>query len=63
MIDYLVLGQEGQSSPVFDVKNKRLKELCKRVDHLKKDDQEVICHFLDMAVKQNQLKQVMGTAS
>ena len=61
-LDYLLLGQEGQSSPTFDVKNKRLKELCKRVDHLKKDDQEVICHFLDLAVKHEKVKELINTA-
>ena len=59
-IDFLLLGEEGQSSPVFEVKNKRLKELCKQVDLLRSEDQDIICHFLDMAVRQDQLKQLMG---
>jgi len=58
-LDYLLLGEEGQNRPEFEIKNKRLKELCKHVDQLKSDDQEVICRFLDMAVKQDQLEQLM----
>jgi len=58
-LDHLLLGEEGQNSPEFDIRNKKLKELCKRVDQLKPDDQEVICHFLDMAVRQDQLKQLV----
>lgn len=58
-LDYLLLGEEGQSRPEFDIQNKRLKELCKHVDQLKSDDQDVICRFLDMAVKQDQLEQLM----
>ncbi|WP_159567736.1 helix-turn-helix domain-containing protein [Budvicia diplopodorum] len=58
-IDHLLLGGEGLSIPVFDIKNKRLKELCKQVDTLKPEDQEVICHFLDMAITQDKIKQVI----
>ncbi|NVE14792.1 helix-turn-helix domain-containing protein, partial [Escherichia coli] len=58
-IDHLLLGEEGSTAPVFDIKNKRLKELCKQVDELKADDQEVICRILDMAITQEKMKQVM----
>lgn len=58
-IDHLILGGKGLSIPVFDIKNKRLKELCKQVDGLKSEDQEVICHFLDMAITQDKIKQVI----
>ncbi len=57
--DHLLLGEEGQSSPEFDITNKKLKELCKRVDQLKTEDQEMVCHFLDMAVRQDKLKQIV----
>ncbi|CDG17200.1 hypothetical protein [Xenorhabdus doucetiae] len=53
------MGDEGTTSPVFDIKNKRLKELCKQVDELKADDQEVIYRILDMAITQEKMKQVM----
>lgn len=59
-IDCLVFGEEGQEQPAFDIKNKRLKELCKQADSLKLEDQEVICRFLDMAIKQDKLKQIIN---
>jgi transcriptional regulator with XRE-family HTH domain len=59
-IDHLVFGEEGQEPPIFDIKNKRLKELCKQADMLKPDDQEVICRFMDMAIKQERLKQIIS---
>ena len=58
-LDHLLQGSEGQNSPQLDIKNKKLKELCKKVDGLKPEDQDMLCHFLDMAVKQNTLKQLM----
>lgn len=58
-LDHLILGEEGQIRPQFEIKNKKLKELCKQIDGLKPEDQEVVCHFLDMAVKQDQLKQLV----
>ena len=58
-LDHLLLGNKGQSSPVFDVKNKKLKELCKQVDLLKPEDQEVVCHFLNMAVRQDKFRQLI----
>ena len=61
-LDYLILGEEGQNRPEFEIQNKRLKELCKHVDQLNNDDQDMICHFLDMAVKQNQVQKLMTRA-
>ena len=58
-LDHLLQGSEGQNSPQFDIKNKKLKELCKKIDGLKPEDQDMVCHFLDMAVKQNTMKQLM----
>ena len=62
-LDHLLLGEEGQNRPEFDIKNKKLKELCRLVDQLKAEDQEVICHFLDMSVRQEKLKQLMGNTN
>ena len=59
-LDHLLQGSEGQNRPQFDIKNKKLKELCKKVDGLKPEDQDMVCHFLDMAVKQNTMKQLMA---
>lgn len=33
---------------------------CKRVDELQPEDQNIICHFLDMAVRQDQLRQIVA---
>lgn len=59
-IDHLVFGEQGREQPVFDIRNKRLKELCKQADTLKPDDQDVICRFMDMAIKQDRLKQIIS---
>lgn len=59
-IDQLVYGEQGPEKPVFEIKNKRLKELYRQVDELKPDEQEIICRFMDIAVKQNQLKQLIN---
>lgn len=59
-IDQLLRGTESTPTTTFEIKNRKLKELCKKVDQLGTEDQDVICHFLDMAVRQEHLKQVMG---
>jgi transcriptional regulator with XRE-family HTH domain len=59
-IDQLLRGDSGITNTTFEIKNRKLKELCKKVDQLSTEDQQVICHFLDMAVRQDHLKQVMG---
>jgi len=60
-LDQLVLGSEHPKQH-FDIKNRKLKELCKKVDQLSTEDQDVICHFLDMAVRQEHIKQLMNSA-
>ena len=62
-LDRLIRGSDPTEQDSFDIKNKKLKELCKLVDQLKAEDQEVICHFLDMSVRQEKLKQLMASAS
>lgn len=59
-LDQLLRGTDGPQQASFDIKNKKLKELCKQVDQLKSDDQELVCHFLDMAVKQDKVKQLLS---
>lgn len=59
-IDQLLLGEGEPINESFEIKNKKLKELCKKVDRLNHDDQELICHFLNMAITQDQLKQLVG---
>ena len=62
-IDQLLLGEGEPVRDTFEIKNKKLKELCKQVDQLSHDDQELICHFLNMAITQDQLKQLVGSPS
>ena len=61
-IDHLAFGEQGQEQPAFDIKNKRLKELCKQADSLGQEDQDVICRLMDMAIKQDRLKQIISEA-
>ncbi len=58
-LERLVFGKQRQEQPVFEIKNKRLKELCKQADRLKPDVQDVICRFMDMATKQDKLKRTI----
>lgn len=58
-LDRLVHGGDTLSPDQFEIKNKQLKELCKKVDQLKPEDQSVVCHFLEMAVRTDQLKRIM----
>ncbi|MFC1750741.1 helix-turn-helix domain-containing protein [Pseudomonadota bacterium] len=60
-IDRLLRGQTGLPPSQFDIRNKKLKELCQKVDKLKPEDQEIICHFLDMAVRHEKLKGIMDS--
>lgn len=57
-LDQLLRG-EGVGLPTPDIRNRKLKELCQRVDQLKSEDQAVICHFLDLAVRHDQLRQLV----
>lgn len=58
-LDQMLLGADKQQSARFDIQNRKLKELCRQVDQLKQEDQNVICHFLDMAVRQDRLKHLV----
>ncbi len=60
-IDQLLLGKSSTDTDAFEIKNKKLKELCKKVDQLNHDDQDLVCHFLNMAITQDQLKQMIGS--
>ena len=58
-LDRLLKGGDANHTDSFDIKNRKLKELCKMADQLKKEDQDVICHFLDMAVRTEKVKQAI----
>jgi transcriptional regulator with XRE-family HTH domain len=59
-LDRLLRGASDDVPAGFDIRNRKLKELCKQVDQLKVDEQEVICRFLDMAVRHNKLREIVG---
>lgn len=59
-IDRLVRGAEDPAADRFEIRNRKLKELCKQVDQLKPDEQDVICHFLALAVRHERLKELVG---
>lgn len=59
-LDRLLRGPDTGKEHTFDVRNRRLKELCRQVDQLQAQDQEMICRFLDMSVRHNRLKELVG---
>lgn len=61
-LDRLIRGDEGELPEArFDIRNRRLKELCQRVDQLGQADQEVICHVMDSLVRKEQVRAIMST--
>jgi transcriptional regulator with XRE-family HTH domain len=59
-LDQLLRGETADRPLSFEIRNKTLKELCRQVDALKPEDQDLVCHFLDMAVRQDQMRQIVG---
>ncbi|MCP5197969.1 MAG: helix-turn-helix transcriptional regulator [Gammaproteobacteria bacterium] len=59
-LDRLLRGSDATPLPAFAIRNKKLQELCRQVDQLKPQEQEVICHFLGLAVRQEQLKKIVA---
>ena len=51
-LDYLIRGTDSYKPPAFDVKNKKLKTLCKKVDQLSKNDQDMVCQFLEKVIRE-----------
>ena len=59
-LDQLLRGETADQPLTFEIRNKTLKELCRQVDALKPEDQDLVCHFLDMAVRQDQMRQIVS---
>jgi transcriptional regulator with XRE-family HTH domain len=57
-LDRLLRGEDNRSPTSFEIRNKRLKELCKQADKLNADDQNLLCHLLNMAIKHDQFKRI-----
>jgi transcriptional regulator with XRE-family HTH domain len=61
-LDVLMTGEKTAVMTAFDVGNKRLKELCRKVDRLPSEDQDVICHVMDSLIRKEQVKAVLSGA-
>ena len=61
-IDNLIQGEEASPRQGFEIRNRRLKELCRQVDQLGTQDQEVICHLMDSLIRKEQVKAFMQEA-
>jgi transcriptional regulator with XRE-family HTH domain len=62
-IDELVKGDEAlDPMQRFDIRNKRLEELCRRVDALGREDQDVVCHVMDSLIRKEQAKAIFSGA-
>ena len=60
-IDSLLIGhKQPHETHCFDITNKKLKDLCKKVDALSNENQEAICHIMDMAVRNEKIKEVIS---
>jgi len=59
-LDELVKSDEASEPKQFDIRNKRLEELCRRVDALGREDQDVICHVMDSLVRKEQAKAIFS---
>jgi transcriptional regulator with XRE-family HTH domain len=57
-----LLGREHdvRNRAQFEIRNRRLKELCRQVDHLDPHDQDVICHVMDSLIRKEQIKSIVG---
>jgi transcriptional regulator with XRE-family HTH domain len=56
-LDQLVKGDDAaEPESRFDIRNKRLEDLCRRVDGLSREDQEVVCHVMDSLIRKEHFK-------
>jgi transcriptional regulator with XRE-family HTH domain len=61
-LDRLIRGDEpGSPEARFEIRNRRLQELCQRVDQLGQADQEVVCHVMDSLIRKEQVRAIMST--
>lgn len=50
---------DHHGKPAFDIQNRRLQELCRQVDRLEAQDQDVICHVMDSLIRKEQIRAIM----
>jgi hypothetical protein len=62
-IDQLAKGSDDDGVvDAFEIRNRRLKELCRQVDGLGREDQEVICHVMDSLIRKERIKTALSGA-
>lgn len=62
-LDELARGRAvGRVANGFEIRNKRLQELCRQVDMLGREDQEVICHVMDSLIRKEKIKTALSGA-
>jgi transcriptional regulator with XRE-family HTH domain len=59
-LDELAKGPEAGEPTRHTIRNRRLEELCRRVDALSREDQEVICHVMDSLIRKEQMRAIMS---
>lgn len=57
-LDQLIRGHNHDQPARFDIRNKRLEELCRRIDELGAEDQDVVCHLMDSVIRKEQVKAI-----
>lgn len=56
-LDQLVKGEDAAAARAsFEIRNKRLQELARKVDSLGREDQDVVCHVMDSLIRKEHLK-------
>lgn len=61
-LDRLVFADEdGHTESTFEIRNRRLKELCIQVDELDQADQDVICHVMDSLIRKERVRQAVAS--
>lgn len=55
-LDQLVRGEETSTKLAFEIRNKRLQELARKVDSLGREDQDVVCHVMDSLIRKEHFK-------
>jgi len=61
-LDQLVKGDEAPEAREFAIRNRRLAEICRKVDQLGREDQDVVCHVMDSLIRKERIKSILAGA-
>ena len=61
--DLLGDTEADSANPKFEIRNRRLQDLCRQVDQLDLHDQEVVCHIMDSLVRKERVRAVMNDST